>query len=313
MTSDPEPPPAFSLKLKQQYDTHGYVIVPNLIPDPTTLNTLRAACARAIDKTRRGEWTRRRTVGKQFPPYDADNPDSWGVQHVMHPALGEPAFAEWYASDALLTTAMGLLGCEEGDLQMELFNLLINPETHAFALRWHRDDVREDATEDEERAALAITHYGVQWNTALYEGACLFIVPGTHHTPRTPAQRALSSSPDPPSNPLDMPGAIQVILHEQNTPSPLVPAGETVFYNNNILHCATYTPTSQRATLHACIGDATRSGASRARNILQHDLAWMHDWAFGETLPGRLVPMWRRLVEMAGSVDGRALGYSLEG
>lgn len=43
----------------------------------------------------------------------------------------------------------------------ELFNLLINPESHEFALRWHRDDVRETATEDEERQALAIWHHGV--------------------------------------------------------------------------------------------------------------------------------------------------------
>ena len=39
--------------------------------------------------------------------------------------------------------------------------MLINPESHAFALRWHRDDVREKATENEERQALSIWHHGV--------------------------------------------------------------------------------------------------------------------------------------------------------
>lgn len=39
--------------------------------------------------------------------------------------------------------------------------MLINPEDHDFALRWHRDDVRENATEDEERKALGIWGYGV--------------------------------------------------------------------------------------------------------------------------------------------------------
>lgn len=43
----------------------------------------------------------------------------------------------------------------------ELFNLLINPEYHNFALRWHRDDVSEKATEEEEHAALQHWHYGV--------------------------------------------------------------------------------------------------------------------------------------------------------
>lgn len=43
----------------------------------------------------------------------------------------------------------------------ELFNLLINPESHEFALRWHRDDVKGTATEEEEIEALTIWHYGV--------------------------------------------------------------------------------------------------------------------------------------------------------
>lgn len=43
----------------------------------------------------------------------------------------------------------------------ELFNILINPIAHNFALRWHRDDVKGDATAEEERDALAIWHYGV--------------------------------------------------------------------------------------------------------------------------------------------------------
>ena len=43
----------------------------------------------------------------------------------------------------------------------ELFNLLINPANHDFALRWHRDDVRENATAEEEREALAAWSHGV--------------------------------------------------------------------------------------------------------------------------------------------------------
>lgn len=46
-------------------------------------------------------------------------------------------------------------------LLLELFNLLINPESHDFALRWHRDDIREDATPEEELKALNIWYYGV--------------------------------------------------------------------------------------------------------------------------------------------------------
>ncbi|KAH9946603.1 hypothetical protein B0H21DRAFT_399232 [Amylocystis lapponica] len=282
---------------KQLYDEQGFVVVPNLVPDAAR-GALEAACERVVARTRAGEWTMRRTVGRQFPPFDESNPDSWGVQHVMHPDLDEPAFAEWYTSDGVISVARELLGCSEDELQMELFNLLINPLSHSFALRWHRDDVRENATDDEEREALGVSHYGVQWNTALYRDSCLYVVPGSHRNPRSPGQRAHSSTLDAPKNPMDMPGAIQVVLQP----------GETVFYNNNILHCATYDPGARRATLHACMGD-TRGGRARARNILQHGLRWMKEPRFRARLGSRAQQMLDRLVRLQESVAGE-LGYS---
>ncbi|KAK7036765.1 hypothetical protein VNI00_011431 [Paramarasmius palmivorus] len=105
--------------IKQTYDTQGYVIVPNLIP-PSDFSELQAACDTVVNRTREGKWPHRRVVGKQFPPYDSENPDSWGVQHLMHPELGDPArvFAKWYASDGLVNAIRELLECDEGDLQM---------------------------------------------------------------------------------------------------------------------------------------------------------------------------------------------------
>ena len=103
--------------VKQTFDRDGYVLVSNLVP-ADMLSDLRSACDRVVAKTRAGKWPHRRVVGKQFPPYGDGNPDSWGVQHVMHPELGEPIFARWYASDGLVSAATDLLECEEEDLQM---------------------------------------------------------------------------------------------------------------------------------------------------------------------------------------------------
>jgi len=89
-------------------------------------------------------------------------------------------------------------------------------------------------------------------------------------------------------------------------------AGETVFYNNNILHCASYSPNRPRATLHACIGD-TRGGTTRARNILQHGLEWMKEEEFRETLNSEGRQMLERLVRMQEEFNGKDVGYSLEG
>lgn len=103
--------------VKTEYDSQGFVVVQGLIHDEDR-TALEKACERAIARTRSGEWTHRRTVGRQFPPYGDDHPDSWGVQHVMHPDLREPVFAKWYTSDALINICKELLGCQEEHLQM---------------------------------------------------------------------------------------------------------------------------------------------------------------------------------------------------
>ena len=106
------------IDIKSLYDEQGYVIVPGLIPTEFDA-PLREATERVISKTRSGKWPHRRTVGKQFPPFDNNDPDSWGVQHLMHPDLGEPIFAEWYTSEPLIRTICRLLGdCDENELQM---------------------------------------------------------------------------------------------------------------------------------------------------------------------------------------------------
>jgi hypothetical protein len=45
---------------------------------------------------------------------------------------------------------------------LELFNVLVNPAHSNFALCWHRDDIKGTASEEEERAALSVRHYGVR-------------------------------------------------------------------------------------------------------------------------------------------------------
>ncbi|KAG6807066.1 hypothetical protein H0H92_008943 [Tricholoma furcatifolium] len=286
-------------QFKAAYEDQGFVVVPDLISSEDQ-ETLRKACDRVVSLTREGKWPHRRTVGKQFPPFGDDNPDSWGVQHVMHPALGEPAFATWYTSQPLSDVVKDLLECKDEDLEMELFNLLINPLGHNFALRWHRDDVPEKATEEEEIEALEKWHFGVQWNTALYRDSCLYVVPGSHRTARTPEQRKHSETQEPPTNPSDMPGAIQLTLEP----------GETVFYNSNILHCATYNSAEKRATLHANMGNI-KGGSTRARNILQHGLDWMKEDAFRAGLDKKGTDMLDRLIAMKEKAPD--VGYSLSG
>ena len=157
-------------------------------------------------------------------------------------------------------------------------------------------------------------------HSALREDSSLYIVPGSHRVPRTAAQRAMSSNSIAPTDPLAMPGAIQVTLKctsemiddiSAHKSKLTLVAGETVFYNNNILHCATYSTHRPRATLHACMGDA-RGGSTRARNILQHGLEWMKGEGFRETLSLEGKQMLDRLVRLQ-ELHDKPIEYALEG
>lgn len=59
----------------------------------------------------------RRLVGTQFPPWTEGN-DVWGVQHLLHPELKEPIFAEWYGSTKLLEAVQQLLDAKQEELQL---------------------------------------------------------------------------------------------------------------------------------------------------------------------------------------------------
>lgn len=314
--------------LKRDYESQGYVILDGIFAEQD-LEALRKASSEVVQLTRQGKWPHRRIVGKQFPPFDkVQSNDFWGVQHLMHPELpNRTLFTNFYASSPLLDVACFLLGAkDERQLQLELFNLLIEPEKHSFALGWHRDDVKADVSEEEERIRLAAPTHGIQWNACLYDDDCLFVVPGTQVRTRDEAERKANTEIPPPAKlykgkddfgfdgdwEIDPPTTLRVRLK----------AGQTVFYSQRILHRASYLPSRQRATLHGCYGEVgyandeneqNISASERARNVLQHGVEWMKDDAFGEQLPDRLKPMWKNLLIMSEKNNIEDLGYSLDG
>ncbi|KAL7310984.1 hypothetical protein PS15m_008808 [Mucor circinelloides] len=272
-----------NVPIDQAIKENGFVIVDNLIPEEMFLR-LREACDRVVDRARKGDWKYRRLVGTQFPPW-TEGTDVWGVQHMIHPDLKEKVFAEWYGSPKLLEAVEQLLHTKHDDLQLELFNLLINPQDSDFDLTWHRDAVKAEASEEEEKEKLKIPHYGTQWNTALYDDSCLFVVPNSHRRVRTEAERDITIN-DPKSH--NMPGQLRVDLKP----------GQTVFYDNNILHRASYVSSQKRATLHASMG-TIEGGHHRAAVILQHGLDWMNTEGFKETLPESLLKPHANVLAMA--------------
>ena len=252
-------------QLREAIHRDGFVVVRQIVSG-ARLITLRTACRETVQMARAGRWPFLRTLPKPFPPWPNDPAlGMWGVQHLLHPLMPHrTVFAESYCDDVIAHVVRALLEVDsDAELTMELYNLLIRPDRD-FALPWHRDDIRFDASEAEEAAQLADHAPHTQWNLALYEDRSLQVVPDTHRRPRTAAERSAD-----PSGP--MPG--QRAVHLQ--------PGDAVFYNNNILHRGVYDSTVERMTLHGSMGRCGIACAARARNVLQHGVgSWIRDASF---------------------------------
>ena len=217
----------------------------------------------------------------------------------MHPDLPHSqTFIKNYFSNESINVVKELLQCEDEELVLELFNLLIRPDRD-FELKWHRDDIPPTATPEEEVERLREPAWHAQWNLALYDDESLIVVPGSHVRARTEAER----NADPYAK--GIPGEIKVRMK----------AGDVVFYNNNILHRGAYLSGVERMTLHGSMGHVGGSKL-RARNVLQHGIG---EWVERVDLSGlqgkereRAEGMRRRLVKLGTDNEGD-VGFSLEG
>ncbi|KAL8843507.1 MAG: hypothetical protein Q9170_000011 [Blastenia crenularia] len=276
---------------KSTLASQGYVVLPSAL-SPTEISSLRPACHNARSLAESGQWPHLRTLPKQFPPWSS-NPSAgiWGIQHLLHPDMpSHDIFAASYFNDTIVDTIKQLLDCKDGDLVMELYNLLVRP-TRDFELRWHRDDIPPDATAEEEEKRLQEPAWHAQWNLALYDDDSLLVVPGSHQRARTDEERTA----DPYEK--SMPGQFVVSLK----------AGDVVFYENNVLHRGAYHSGKERMTLHGSMGHV-EGGKWRARNVLQHGTGeWVDRCRFDglETdMRERAEGMRRRLVQLARAGGG---------
>ncbi|KAM0355935.1 hypothetical protein ACHAPU_000324 [Fusarium lateritium] len=284
----------------QDLNEDGFVVIKSIV-NKEKLDALREASSKATQLARDGQWPYVRIQGKQFPPWDASQAREhgiWGVQHLMNPELpGHELFTELYFSEAILDIVKQLLQCQDEQLVMELFNLLVRPSLD-FELRWHRDDIPAEASEEEEMERLGKHAYHAQYNFALWGDDSLVVVPGSHKRARTSAERHA----DPFAK--SLPGQLIVELQP----------GDIVFYNNNILHRGIYSSKKERMTLHGSVGHVQGS-TLRARNVLQHGVgSWVGNCVL-ELLPEddrrRADGMRRRLIHLA-SESGQ-VGYSQQG
>ena len=161
-------------------------------------------------------------------------------------------------------------------------NMLVNPGKRDHEIGWHRDLVSTELPPDKEQTALMQVVRSVQWNTALYDEACLYIVPGSHTRVSTDEARDIVKNWSFDA----MPGQIAVELK----------AGQGVYYNANLLHRGKYPKDVRRETVHACMG--TIQGAEMRKDLYRW-LAWMTAPDVRGTLPEGLHPLYDNFIRMA--------------
>jgi ectoine hydroxylase-related dioxygenase (phytanoyl-CoA dioxygenase family) len=257
----------------ERFHEEGYCVVDVPIP-PALLSELRRAADAVTERTQAGGWPHRRNW--PYKHFKGKN-DFWGVSHLLHPDLGEPAFARYVAQPAVLAAAADLLGCPSalaaGQLQLEYVNLLVNPSLDDFEIAWHRDVVRGDPDPEEEAATLAVPRASARWNFALYDDPCLWVIPGSHRRPKGPREREVCRS----RAHVGLPGEMRICLG----------AGQAVYYDPDLLHRGVYPRDRLRRTLHCDLGLGTDP---RHQDALYQSLEWMAQDDVRPTLPETLHP-----------------------
>lgn len=203
-------------------------------------------------------------------------------QYYIH-LLGTPAavpLLHAYHIPAVLDLVTELLGPEPIINNASIF--ATNPGV-SYHLGWHRDVIQ--IPEEEIRDELFSprwAHNSVQINLPLYPEQSLWVVPGSHARPNSPAEEAAfaGSKHYAPHN-AEMPGGVPVHI----------PAGHALFYNNNLIHRGYNDGMAlPRRTLHMGYHSAARRPTWHFYLLPKAPIA---DPAYQALLPPRILAMVR--------------------
>ena len=128
------------------YLDQGYTIADDAV-EPGMLDVLEAAARRVRDKVRSGE------VDIKSVRADGGEPQViWGL---MAPDFGEPVFAEYLISSALMDYVHNFLGEE---LRLGAVSMFCNDDRTPYDTGWHRDMSGQERDADEQQVVGAPRH-----------------------------------------------------------------------------------------------------------------------------------------------------------
>ncbi len=320
---------------------HGFVIINDFVDNPW-IPVLREA-GRRITEACAPEHGYSKIDSSKGYVHRAGGNEPWAIRGLVHPAFGEPSFAEFHGSPEFLNfVASWCHGLAPEDMTMGGLLLWCNPKHHENGPSWHRDvtwwgtgksyfsqrEVRgegpEAYTEEierirwkeiQERNETSIAERnGVSMFLALTDDECHELIPGSHHRWRTPYEhdvllpKAMKEQgvPHTPSwNGKDpLPGQVAVRLK----------AGEALIRNGNNIHTGHTVPERERNTLS--IGWSKWSGPfTDEPSVADARSAWQLDPAVRETLPHEWMKTawdrWAETQKLGDTLEDRYAGFDI--
>jgi hypothetical protein len=321
---------------------HGFVIINDFVGNPW-IPTLREAGRRLTEACAPEQGYSVIDCSKGYV-HRAGGDEPWALRGLVHPAFGEPCFAEFSGSaDFLNFVHSWCNGLEPEEMVMSGLLLWCNPRQSENGPSWHRDvtwwgtgesyfsqrEARGEGSEayseeveklrwEEIRAKNLKTvseRSGVSMFLALVDDECHELVPGSHDRWRTPFEHDVllpqamkdQGVPHTPSwNGVDpLPDQVAIRLK----------AGEALIRNGATLHTGHTVPDRERNTLS--IGWSKWSGpftgepaVADARN------AWQLDPAVREALPHEWMKTawdrWAETSKLGDTLEDRYAGFDTE-
>ena len=253
-----------------RYKDQGYFIAEDAV-DPDMMPELVAAARRVKRKVRSGEvdvFTHRKT--------DDKNSEPWAIRGLLAPEFEEPIFSEYLLSEPVMHYVHHFLGPE---LRLGSITIFTNPHDKDFGFGWHRDidKKKRDVTREQELEILNQPAQTFKWHLALIDDECLQVVPESQRRYRTAHERECLIN----TRHEDIPGQQAIDLK----------AGQTAFWNGNIIHRGVMRKDVERLTL-ASSWAKHEEGEEPAET--DHRFKWRLSEKVRDNLPSAMQPYYDR-------------------
>jgi|EP01047_Picozoa_sp_COSAG01_P004307 ectoine hydroxylase-related dioxygenase (phytanoyl-CoA dioxygenase family) len=268
-----------SASQRAHFELYGYCVVDDAV-QPALVAELRAASRRVRDRVHAGGlrhgFIHRNAAG-----------EPWGIRGLLSPQHAEPAFADYIGCAELMKYVQGFT--QSAALGLGSLTLFTQPRDSAFTIGWHRDSSTPggsktyggaDYSESAERRAWEREQWAnrspwapktpeargaVGFQLALLDSSAFELVPGSHRRWRT-AEEFESMSHYKGKYAREGAGPNFGLTKFSELPNMLaVPlrAGQTMFWDGDLIHRGSMLPDIERLTLHCSMGRRRLGPASK--------------------------------------------------